>query len=605
MAIDYKAPGISIKEYTDANIAPLLATPDSICIVGPTPGPITDSRTVVLTDATSATGTAASGSKVITNVTQTSGAFTIGQSISGTGIANNTTITDVSGISPAITLSLSVATTATVSGTLTARGAEIIPASAGVVQSITKVVAADTNQINSAVNPYDSAIGYTTNSYDSGVTTGTNTANRAFGTNVIARKPTPVTNYPAIDNEDVVTVTYTYLPANFWDAKRFDNMSDIEARYGTAYDATQKSIYSPVSLAAQIAFENGATNIIVQPVFYQETDGTKRQPTNLELINLTNTWNKTLESLRAIEDLGIIVPISGQESTYQVNPAASAVELTDSVQLSIIKAVQNHIYYQYVNNHEILVGIFGEDGTDNSTNTVYASQPTLQSHAASLRAAYNGDYAQNSVLISPAKFRRISPLGNVINLGGQYVAAAVAGMLASRAVSASLTRKNIIGFNEIYELRTKQEKNDDSKNGLFVIEQKGYLTQIRHALTTDTTSVARSELSVVRAKQNLINSIAKTINEQVIGTVVADNNAPLIIASVIGGTLSQMQGNGDIVGFSDVQAKTLTINPTTIEVRFNYRPAFPVNYIQIGFSVDITSGELNIGTTTNQVNTGA
>jgi hypothetical protein len=604
MAIDYKSPGIEIKEYTDASISALIATPDSICIVGPTPGPIKGSATVQLTDATSASyGTTAGGVKVITGVTQTTGTFTIGQTISGTGIASNTYITDVSGITPNITLTLSNATTATVSNTLTARGALLLDPTKGAVQALTKVVAADPNQVNTGTPTYDSTTGYTVNSYDF-ASLGTNTTNTALGTNSIARKATPTGTFPSIDNNDTVIVEFTYYPTNYWSAQRFDNMSDIETRYGRAYTDDQKYIYSQVTLAASIAFENGASNVIIQPVFYQDpSTQVQSQPTPAQLVAVTNTWAKTLEALRAVDNVGIIVPISGQKLNYSVDgTTTSSTELDDSTQISILKTVQAHIAYQYTENDEIIIGIFGEDGTD---GTSYATQADLQGHTSQLRAAYNGIYAQQSVLVSPSKFDKYTPNGTLLNLGGQYAAAAVAGMLSSRSVSSSLTRKNIIGFNNINDSRTKTQKIDDSKNGLFVIEQKGTLIQVRHALTTDVTSVAKSELSVVRAKQKMVNSLRKTVDEQIIGTIVADNNAPLVIGSAITGVLNRMVDDKEIVGFSDVQARTLTLNPTVVEVRFNYRPAFPVNYIQIGFSVDLNNGALNLSSSTNQVNTGA
>jgi hypothetical protein len=33
----------------------------------------------------------------------------------------------------------------------------------------------------------------------------------------------------------------------------------------------------------------------------------------------------------------------------------------------------------------------------------------------------------------------------------------------------------------------------------------------------------------------------------------------------------------------------LSLEPTTIQVKFSYRPAFPVNYIDVSFSLDLTT----------------
>jgi hypothetical protein len=60
----------------------------------------------------------------------------------------------------------------------------------------------------------------------------------------------------------------------------------------------------------------------------------------------------------------------------------------------------------------------------------------------------------------------------------------------------------------------------------------------------------------------------------------------------------------DIVGFDSVQVKSTSTDPTILEVRFNYRPAFPINYIDIKFTVDLTSGATSLNTT-DQANLGA
>jgi hypothetical protein len=95
----------------------------------------------------------------------------------------------------------------------------------------------------------------------------------------------------------------------------------------------------------------------------------------------------------------------------------------------------------------------------------------------------------------------------------------------------------------------------------------------------------------------------QTIDTQIIGQMVADDTAPLVIEQVIAGTLRTLQENGEIVGFDSVSAKASSIDPTIIEIRFNYRPAFPINYVDIVFSVDLTSGSTSL-TTTNQTNLG-
>jgi hypothetical protein len=47
------------------------------------------------------------------------------------------------------------------------------------------------------------------------------------------------------------------------------------------------------------------------------------------------------------------------------------------------------------------------------------------------------------------------------------------------------------------------------------------------------------------------------------------------------------------VDYSGVEAKLVSLDPTTIQVRFSYRPSFPLNYVDVKFSIDMTAGTVN------------
>jgi hypothetical protein len=97
----------------------------------------------------------------------------------------------------------------------------------------------------------------------------------------------------------------------------------------------------------------------------------------------------------------------------------------------------------------------------------------------------------------------------------------------------------------------------------------------------------------------MILSVMQTIDQNIIGQVVADNNAPLVIESAIRSVLQTLVDDRDIVGYSDVVATVKDVNPTIIDVTFSYRPAFPVNYVNVSFAVDLTSGSLTLTNTNN------
>lgn len=490
MATAYSPPGVNVFELTSPSIAPLLAIPASICLLGLSAGVITRTDTIVLTGTT---------------------AITLPGIPTDATMVSSSIISVMDALDPAIAPSGYVATT---DYTFSASAHTITRVGAG-----------------------------------------------------------------AIPSGQPVYVTYSYTPADYFVPIRLNDMADIQVRFGPAWDSSGTGISSILSHAALVAFENGASEVVLQPLFFDNA-GTPQQP-NATQAAASTTWASTLKSLRDIEDINLIIPVVGQ----------SAANVGDSNMLAIEQTVQDHIKFM-ADQDEMIVGLMGEDSS--ASNTV-AQKATLRTHADTLAARYANTISQDLVLIAPSKFGRAVPgaLHSTLYVGGQYMAAALAGMIAAREVSASLTRKIVSGFTSVGETRTKQDMNDDASHGLLEVVQRGNLLQIRHALTLDVTGgVAARELSVVRSKHRMIESIRDTLETQVIGQVIADGDAPLIVKLAVIGTLELLRSSRDLVSFSDVSARTITLDPTTIEVRFSYRPAFPVNYINVGFTVDLTSGTI-------------
>jgi hypothetical protein len=399
---------------------------------------------------------------------------------------------------------------------------------------------------------------------------------------------TPVTAKPLATNGGVVNFVYRYLPERYYEATRMTTVAAIEERFGPAFDQT--GIVTPLSAAAQFAFENGAQSIVVMPLFKRTTasdpDSVRLQPTTTDAASAT-TWTQTVYALRDIEDINLICAVNGQSLANQ----------TDTTVMNVIQVIQDHVYYMGTQGQPMMM-LAGEDSSASST---VATATTIRSHAGVLQDRYNGDMAQNTVLVSPSRFRRVLPsTGNTeILVGGQYMAAALAGMLAARPTSSPLTRRQVASFSEVSDPRDKAGKDTDAASGLLVVEQKGTAIQVRHSITLDDTSAARREVSVVRAKHRMIASMRQTIDTQIIGQVPADGNAPFTVKNAIIGVLEALRNQGELVDYQGVQARTLTSEPTTVEVRFSYLPAFPLNYVNIVFSIDLTIGD----TTTTEVGT--
>lgn len=398
----------------------------------------------------------------------------------------------------------------------------------------------------------------------------------------------------AISNGTLVQVTYVYVPTDYWNPIRLFTIADVEARFGPSFLAAQNSqtgqtfftgVGSQLSMGARMAFNNGAASVICQPLFTLVDN--LQTAVDTSNVGDTSVWSDTLTGLQPFEDIDVIVPI--------LDPSTSP-----SNALSIFGTVQS--FQSFMNaQQQYIMAVFGEDGTTSTSNFQNLLTTIPQVHAPSLQSNFGNTLSSQCVLINNTVYQVPTPGGytNTINVGGQYAAAAVAGALGARPVSSALTHAPILGFSGITDPRTPSQKNSDAATGLFVIEQTQGLIRCRHGLTLDIIDgPARSEISVVRSKFLMMESIKQTIDNQIIGQIIADGNSPMIVSSAITGVLTLLQQANAIVSYGAVQSSLTSINPTIITSTFSYRPSFPVDYVQVTFSLDLSNNTVTSSNTT-------
>jgi hypothetical protein len=400
------------------------------------------------------------------------------------------------------------------------------------------------------------------------------------------RTITPVASGTIADGT-VVRVRYAYTPSNYFAPFRCDSIQAVEERYGSAWSADGLSIGSPVSHGALVAFENGAPFVYVQALFTPgDVDAPPVQPTTAGAAS-ASTWVSTLAALRDIPEINVVCPIIGQADV------SGDGDVSSGTLVSIFNAVQDHIWYMK-SQDQWVVGVLGED----SSNGVEVTSTTIINHALALQQRYDNDISEHLALVSPAKFVRGTAGPNqTMFVGGQYAAAAVAGQLASRRVETPLTRKPINGFLRVAEIRRKEQKNAEAENGILVVEQRGDRVQIRHGLTVNNTSIMKRELSIVRAKHFMIETLFNTFETQIVGQTFADDAAAAVVRSAVIATLERLRSLNIIERYRNVDSRLLTGDPTVAEVRFDYQPLAPLNYVRIIFSLNFETQEITNVTT--------
>lgn len=579
MAQPYVPPGVAITEAVAPQVVPLIASSSEVALVGLTLGHQTRTDQVRLGGGAFEAKKAKikSGEKTVKGLEKAKEVIDVGSTAIGSGIPEGTTVTAVLSETE---IELSQNATKTEEITIVF---ELEPTPLPFLASLPGSKLEKVISVYSATNPAEGENeGKGFKEYKEGV--GAYKVNKEAGTVVRI-------SGGLIKANQLVNVTYTYVPAGYYNPIRLFNFNEVQNRFGSALAKNAEGEYtSPLSLAAQKAFESGAGNVILQPLFALSS-GTEpeynssgfiinaEQPTAKQNAEV-KTWEGTLKALNTVEVIDLIVPVIGQAMK----------EVKDGTMNSIFSAVLGYEQYREIE-EQFIYGIFGEDST-----TGEALETTLWQHARNVRAYAGGKLASQNVLVNGGNFGISLPEGGEANIGGQYMAAAIAGALASRPVASSLTRKGITGFTKVRDLRTPAQKNEDAGEGLMVIEQtKGGEIRCRHAISLDTGhGASRSEVSVVRAKFLMIESVKETLENQVIGQIIADGNSPIIVRSAIVGVLSALQSAGDLVDFATPVVQIASLEPTTITASFSYRPAFTLNYIDIVFSLDLSSQTVTI-----------
>lgn len=587
MATPYVPPGVTITEAVAPQVVPLISSTSEVVLVGLTLGHQTRTDQVRLGGGAYETKTAKikSTEKAVKGLIEAKKFIDVGATVTspGGGIPEGTTVT---AITSETEIELSLAATKTEEAILVFElEATPLPFLASLPGSSLESV----GSVYSATNPAEP-----TESEGKGF----KEWNGATGDYKVDKETGTVVRIEGgrIKTKQVVNVTYTYVPAGYYNPIRLYNFNEVQNRFGNALEKnTQGEYTSPLSLAAQKAFESGAGNLILQPLFTL-TSGTEpeynaggfinnaEQPTTKN-VSEAKTWEGTLKALNLVEAIDLIVPIVGQ----------SMKEVKDGSMNSIISAFLGYEQYREIE-EQYIYGIFGEDST-----TGEALEATLWSHARNIRSYAGGKLAAQNILLNGGSFSVSLPEGGEASLGGEYMAAAIAGALASRPVASSLTRKGITGFTKVNDLRTPAQKNEDAGEGLMVIEQIKGQIRCRHAISLDNThGASRSEVSVVRAKFLMVESVKETLENQIIGQIIADGNSPIIVRSAIVSVLSALQSAGDLVDFVTPVVQIASLEPTTITASFSYRPAFTLNYIDIVFALDLSSQTVTVTENTTQ-----
>lgn len=350
-----------------------------------------------------------------------------------------------------------------------------------------------------------------------------------------------------------VRITYKYTDSSFFDATTFTDAFDLQDAYGPAFDSSG-TLTSPLTLAGQLAFANGATEIVAVAVDYSGAP-------------VLSDYQEALAKLEDIESVAIVVPATGDNTVFS--------------------SISSHVNLQSSSRRErrAIVGVDGHTTLVSSSNRIGYAQAISN---------------RRVMLVSPSSVKYFSTAANLeVTIGGYFLAAALAGIAVSQGVAIPLTRKIITGFTNIPEIMSERQKNTEATSGICVIEQlRSGQIRVRHGVTTDPTSLYTREWTITGQEDRLAIQIRNYLDASgVIGSKISDTTLASVKAQVIG-ALGILQDNGDILAWRNIKTRQLVSNPDVIQVQFEWQASIPLNYILVRYSIDLTTGNVAQAPTT-------
>jgi hypothetical protein len=364
----------------------------------------------------------------------------------------------------------------------------------------------------------------------------------------------------AIESGEAVRVAYEFTDDDYFAPLEVLDYDDVKDAYGEPYNPTTGAILSPLSFAAQLAFQNGANRLVLVA-----TDSSS--PTLVTRAELTDAYD-----LLQRPDIGFVVPLpAGMTGTSEA--PGDIINVGSDLGTHVDTASADGMFR---------IGMYGAPlGSTVDPATIaggVANRRVVVAHPAKMNY-YNGHANQT------------------IEVDGFYLAAAMAGRAASLPVQMPLTRKRISGFSgipsSVLASMTKSAKDAWATSGVALVElDRRNALVIRHGVTTDPSNVLTREMSVVRARDLMVIRIQDTLdNSQLIGSPILEDT-PLQVKSVVAGVLESLLGEQAIVEYTELKARIASVDPSVIQVKFEYRPAYPLNYVLVTFSVNLTEGTI-------------
>lgn len=388
---------------------------------------------------------------------------------------------------------------------------------------------------------------------------------------------TGVADPVTVTDGTVVFVTYRYTDPEYFVPRTYYNFEDVKDAFGEPLNTATpvsgqayENVLSPLSLAAMVAIKNGATDLVICATEPLDSGATTDAAKSTARVGVLKS---AYDKIASDPSVTVVVPV-----TAGISDADADTAISDLHTMLTLSAAEGLFRF----------GIIGFD------STVTTAPDALLS--ASLTSSAN----KRRVMMSYAAPDGLNMYSGASNssfaVGHGYLSAAYAGRMQALPVQTALTKQVILGFAGLAGTPLPNSlKNKYAAGGVAITEQDRFsrLT-VRHGVTADTTSLNTREASVVRARDGMVRALNEsTATSGLIGQALDD--VILSVKSNVQGVLESAVTDDVIVSYTGLTLRQQPGDASVIEVKFAYKPAYPLNYIVISFSIDTSTGTTDFG----------
>jgi hypothetical protein len=378
---------------------------------------------------------------------------------------------------------------------------------------------------------------------------------------------TTISGSSFVQNSTYLQASYTYTTVAPGSVYTFTDYNSAANTFGQpfVYSGSTPVINSPATLAAFLAFQNGAPQVTLSNIV--SASGS--------LVDFLTA----IQSFTGMDTFDLIVPL-----VYDTNYNSSSTGILFKGLAQFLNAQANN-------------GIFQRTFIGLDSSAAGSSLPMN----VPINIATDMDSTRVSVVnlptinYNPGFNSTTGTTTGVISINGYYVAAGLAGLWASQPPQIPLTHESLAGFSSLSnQLTSSQETTLQSYGVLVVAQERNGTIYTRHGLTTNTTNWLTQEISINAVGDYVAKNFKENfISSNLIGQALTPS-AMSAINNLTVSVLNDLKVSGVIQNYTAINIVQNVNNPTEVLVTFLYAPTIPLNYISVTIAINTSSGAFTV-----------